>query len=60
MQNKLHKMIGGNSKMKKTFKGALALTFCVVTVFATMLIASAISAPKAKVKSVTYNSVTIT
>ena len=46
--------------MKKTFKGALALTFCVVTVFATMLIASAISAPKAKVKSVTYNSVTIT
>lgn len=46
--------------MKKTFKGALALAFCVVTVFATMLIASAISAPKAKVKSVTYNSVTIT
>ena len=45
--------------MKKTFKGTLALAFCIVTVFATMLIASALSAPKAKVKSVTYNTVTI-
>lgn len=45
--------------MKKTFKGTLALAFCIVTVFATMLIASAISAPKVKVKSVTYNTVTI-
>ena len=45
--------------MKKTIKGALALAFCIVTVFATMLIASAISAPKAKLKSVTYNTVTI-
>lgn len=45
--------------MKKTFKGMLALAFCVVTVFATMIFASAISAPKAKVKSLTYNTVTI-
>ena len=45
--------------MKKTFKGAMAFAFCVVTIFATMLIASAIGAPKAKVKSVTYNTVTI-
>ncbi len=45
--------------MKKTFKGILALTFCVVTIFATMVMASAISKPKAKVKTVTYNTVTI-
>ncbi len=45
--------------MKKTFKGALAFAFCIVTVFATMLVASAIGAPKAKVSAVTYNSVTV-
>lgn len=45
--------------MKKTLKGALALAFCIVTVFATMLVASAIGAPKAKVGKITYNSVTI-
>ncbi len=45
--------------MKKTFKGTLALAFCIVTVFATMLIAAAVGAPKAKVGAVTYNSVTI-
>lgn len=45
--------------MKKTFKGFLALAFCVATIFATMVFASAVSAPKAKVKTVTYNTVTI-
>jgi len=45
--------------MKKTFKGALAFAFCIVTIFATMLVASAIGAPKAKVGKLTYNSVTI-
>lgn len=46
--------------MKKTLKSALALAFCVVTIIATMLVASAIGAPKAKVSAVTYNSVTVT
>lgn len=45
--------------MKKTFKGVLALAFCIVTVFATMIIAAAVDAPKAKVKAVTYNTATI-
>lgn len=45
--------------MKKTFKTALALLFCIVTISATMLSASALGKPTLKVKSVTYNSVTI-
>lgn len=45
--------------MKKTFKGALAFMFCIVTIFATMVVASAISAPKAKVSAVTYNTVSL-
>lgn len=45
--------------MKKTFKSALALAFCVVTIFSTMLMASALGKPTVKVKSVTYNSVSL-
>ena len=46
--------------MKKTFKSALALAFCIVTILATMIIAAAVGAPKAKIGAVTYNSVTVT
>ena len=45
--------------MKKTFKGVLALAFCIATIFATMVFASAVSAPKVKVKTVSYNTVTL-
>ena len=45
--------------MKKTLKGTLALSFGIVMILATMLLATAIGAPKAKVKTITYNTVTI-
>ncbi len=45
--------------MKKTFKSALALLFCIVTISTTMLMASAVGKPTVKVKSVTYNSVSL-
>lgn len=47
------------TKMKKTFKSLLAVIFCIVAVSSTMIMASAIGKPTAKVKSVTYNSVTL-
>lgn len=45
--------------MKKSLKTALAIMFCVVTIFSTMLMASALDKPTVKVKSVTYNSVSL-
>lgn len=45
--------------MKKTFKNILAIVFCIVALSSTMIMASAVGKPTAKVKSVTYNSVTL-
>lgn len=45
--------------MKKAFKSVLAVLFCVLTLSATMVMASALNAPTAKVKSVAVNSVTL-
>ncbi len=43
--------------MKKTFKTALAMAFCIVTILSTMVMASALGTPTVKVKGVVYNAV---
>ncbi|MGN0448229.1 MAG: fibronectin type III domain-containing protein [Acutalibacteraceae bacterium] len=45
--------------MKKFLKPTLALLFCIITIMATMTMTFAISAPTAKIKSVTVSSVTV-
>lgn len=45
--------------MKKTLKTALVILICIATISATMLMASAVGTPTAKVKAVTYNSVSL-